>query len=150
MCLLCGDIFCAADELCNPELCTQREGDPNTNERNITPFDVIARNNNRNLRGKGEWGLYKHARLCGQRTCVFVLPHLTKTLILDDQYARMCPSLYVDAHGEEDENGQRGVRLFLVEQRFNVINNAWRTGALVFQGGSSPVLKGQRSMAKQW
>ena len=46
--------------------------------------DVIARNNNRNLRGKGEWGLYKHARLCGQRTCVFVLPHLTKTLILDD------------------------------------------------------------------
>ena len=150
MCLLCGDIFCAADELCNPELCTQREGDPNTNERNLTPFDVIARNNNRNLRGKGEWGLYKHARLCGQRTCVFVLPHLTKTLILDDQYARMCPSLYVDAHGEEDENGQRGVRLFLVEQRFNVINNAWRTGALVFQGGSSPVLKGQRSMAKQW
>ena len=52
--------------------------------------------------------------------------------------------VYVDAHGEEDENCQRGVQLFLVEERFKIIDNAWRTGALVFQGGSSPMLKGQR------
>ena len=156
MCLLCGDIFCAADELCVPKLCTTGTepnawNDPNTDECNLTPFDAVTRNiNYTRTRHKGEWGLYKHARHCGQRTCVFILPQLTKTLILDDQYARLCPSLYVDAHGEEDENCQRGVQLFLVEERFKIIDNAWRTGALVFQGGSSPMLKGQRSMATQW
>ena len=164
MCLLCGDIFCAADELCGPLKSSHRKRvnhyyedpytedahDPNTGERDLTPFDVEARNHYNGALSPLDWGLYKHARSCGQRTCVFILPHLTKTLILDEQYARLCPSLYVDSRGEEDENGKRGVQLFLVEERFNAINNAWRTGALVFQGGSSPMLRGQRSMAAQW
>ena len=164
MCLLCGDIFCAADEFCSPLKSSHRKQmnqdyedpytedahDPNTGERDLTPFDVEARNHYNGALSPLDWGLYKHARSCGQRTCVFILPHLTKTLILDEQYARLCPSLYVDSRGEEDENGKRGVQLFLVEERFNAINNAWRTGALVFQGGSSPMLRGQRSMAAQW
>jgi len=51
-------------------------------------------------------------------------------LLVDGAYAAYHPSLYLDAHGEEDRGLRRGKPLFLNEQRVAATHRLWLAHAV--------------------
>ena len=59
----------------------------------------------------------RHARECGAGVGIFYLAHQCMVLLVDGPHAAYHPSLYLDAHGEEDRGLRRGKPLFLSSKR---------------------------------
>ena len=59
----------------------------------------------------------RHARSCGGGVGVFYLVHQCMVLLVHGAFASYHPSLYIDAHGEEDRGLRRGQPLFLSPAR---------------------------------
>ena len=56
---------------------------------------------------------------------LFFLVKSTRTLLLRGRRACLYPSVYLDAHGEEDEFLKRGRPLFLSEERVAALEELW-------------------------
>ena len=67
----------------------------------------------------------RHAAACGAGAGLFFLVKSTRTLLLRGRRACLYPSVYLDAHGEEDEFLKRGRPLFLSEERVAALEELW-------------------------
>ena len=67
----------------------------------------------------------RHAAACGAGAGAFFLVKSTRTLLLRGRRVCLYPSVYLDAHGEEDEFLKRGRPLFLSEERFAALEELW-------------------------
>ena len=67
----------------------------------------------------------RHAAACGAGAGVFFLVKSTRTLLLTGRRVCLYPSVYLDAHGEEDEFLKRGRPLFLSQERFAALEELW-------------------------
>ena len=67
----------------------------------------------------------RHARTCGLGLGIFALVHQGITLLIDGPRAAFYPSLYLDAHGEEDHGLRRGKPLYLSAERQAAIHRLW-------------------------
>ena len=67
----------------------------------------------------------RHARACGNGLGIFALVHQGICLLVDGPRSSFYPSLYLDAHGEEDHGLRRGKPLYLDAQRVASIHRLW-------------------------
>lgn len=67
----------------------------------------------------------RHAAACGAGAGAFFLVKSTRTLLLRGRRVCLYPSVYLDAHGEEDEFLKRGRPLFLSEERYAALEELW-------------------------
>ena len=72
----------------------------------------------------------QHASACGAGVGVFLLVKSTKILLIRGKRICLYPSVYLDAHGEEDEFLKRGRPLFLSESRYAALSEMWLHAAL--------------------
>ena len=63
-------------------------------------------------------------------TGVFLLVKSTKMLLMRGRRICLYPSVYLDAHGEEDEFLKRGRPLFLSRARYQALSELWVHSAL--------------------
>ena len=67
----------------------------------------------------------RHARRCGFGAGIFTLVHQSVTLLVDGPASAYHPSLYLDAHHEEDRGLRRGKPLYLSAARQAAIHRLW-------------------------
>ena len=72
----------------------------------------------------------RHARECSAGAALFYLVHKGVVLLVDGPHSAYHPSLYVDAHGEEDRDLRRGNPLFLSQERVATVHKLWLSHAL--------------------
>ena len=72
----------------------------------------------------------RHARGCGMGIGIFALVHQGITLLVDGTRSAFYPSLYLDAHGEEDHGLRRGKPLYLSAARQEAIHRLWLAQAV--------------------
>ena len=80
--------------------------------------------------GRQEGECTRHARRCGLGVGIFALVHQGVVLLVDGARSSFYPSLYLDAHGEEDRGLRRGKPLFLSAQRQAAIHKLWVSQAV--------------------
>ncbi len=68
-----------------------------------------------------------HARQIGSGTGVFFLLQKCTVLLLHNKKSAYSASLYVDENGEEDTGLTRGRPLFLKDDRYEALENLWRS-----------------------
>jgi hypothetical protein len=68
-----------------------------------------------------------HARKIGSGTGIFFLLQKCTVLLVHNKKSAYYASLYVDENGEEDTGLARGRPLFLKEERYEALENLWRT-----------------------
>lgn len=71
--------------------------------------------------------LRTHARACGAGIGVFLVLKITSVHIIREGRTANWGSPYLDAHGEEDENLDRGKPLFLNLERYSALERLWLT-----------------------
>jgi len=67
-----------------------------------------------------------HARQIGSGIGIFFLVQKCTVLLMHNNKSAYSPSIYVDAHGEEDPSLKRGRPLFLNEERYRALELLWR------------------------
>lgn len=67
-----------------------------------------------------------HARRTGSGIGVFFLVQKCTVLLMHNNKSAYAPSIFVDAHGEEDPGLKRGRPLFLNEERYRALEILWR------------------------
>jgi hypothetical protein len=72
---------------------------------------------------------YSHARQCGAGSACYLMLRSTRTSVIRGSRAHSAPSLYLDAHGEEDLYMRRGCPLFLNRQRYDQLRALYRTAS---------------------
>jgi len=72
---------------------------------------------------------YSHARQCAAGSACYLMLRSTRTSVLRGSRAHSAPSLYLDAHGEEDLYMRRGCPLYLNQQRYDQLRALYRTAA---------------------
>ena len=71
----------------------------------------------------------RHASSCGAGSGAFLLVKSTKTLLIRGPRVCLYPSVFLDAHGEEDEFMKRGRPLRLDRRRVDALEAMWAEGA---------------------
>ena len=102
LCLICGALLCAGPS------CKRVKGLDEPREGECT----------------------RHARRCGLGVGIFALVHQGVTLLVDGRRSAFHPSLYLDAHGEEDLMLRRGKPLFLSTARQAALHRLWLAQAV--------------------
>ncbi|GAB1601060.1 E3 ubiquitin-protein ligase UBR3-like [Argonauta hians] len=69
----------------------------------------------------------QHSINCGAGTGVFLLVNSSIVVVIRGQRAALWGSVYLDKHGEEDEELRRGKPLYLSEERYRLLEQQWRT-----------------------
>ncbi|XP_052826304.1 E3 ubiquitin-protein ligase UBR3 [Octopus bimaculoides] len=69
----------------------------------------------------------QHSITCGAGTGVFLLVNSSIVVVIRGQRAALWGSVYLDKHGEEDEELRRGKPLYLSEERYQLLEQQWRT-----------------------
>ena len=103
LCLVCGAVICAARH------CARHKPEAGA---------------------RGEGDCTRHARTCGGGCGIFYLVHQCTVLLLHSAFAAYHPSLYLDAHGEEDRGLRRGKPLFLNPERRRALYQLWLAHAV--------------------
>lgn len=68
-----------------------------------------------------------HSQHCGANTAVFLAVHTSSIVVIRGNRACVWGSVYLDAHEEEDNGLQRGKPLYLVQARYNLLEQQWLT-----------------------
>lgn len=68
-----------------------------------------------------------HAKDCGAGIGVFLVLNITSVQVIREDRSSNWGSPYLDAHGEEDENLDRGKPLFLNMERYSTLERLWLT-----------------------
>lgn len=68
-----------------------------------------------------------HSAHCGANTAVFLAVHTSSVVVIRGNRACVWGSVYLDAHDEEDNGLQRGKPLYLVPERFELLERQWLT-----------------------
>lgn len=94
--------------------------------------EVVCWNNDSCTGPVDESACFTHAAACGSGTSAFLLVRSTATLLVRKGRCTVAPSLYLDAHGEEDKQLLRGKPLQLSNVRAAYLLRLWRGGAFDF------------------
>lgn len=66
-----------------------------------------------------------HSAECGSGTAVYLAVHTSSVLVISRNRACIWGSVYLDAHDEEDNGLQRGKPLYLVQARYDLLEEQW-------------------------
>lgn len=72
----------------------------------------------------------RHTRTCHGSDGIFLVLPWASVIMIHDGYADTFPSIYVDAHGDEDERMKRGKPLFLSRERYAHLTEVWASYAV--------------------
>jgi hypothetical protein len=86
---------------------------------------LASRHSRREYRPPGACTM--HARKVGSGTGIFFLVQKCIVLLIHNKKSAYSASLYVDENGEEDTGIQRGRPLYLKSDRYEALENSWRT-----------------------
>ncbi|VVC34687.1 Zinc finger, UBR-type,Zinc finger, RING/FYVE/PHD-type,Zinc finger, RING-type [Cinara cedri] len=74
----------------------------------------------------------QHSRGCGNGTGIFLDIRTCSVIVIRDKYYCFWGSLYLDEHGEDDFNIERGIPLRLNTNRYKLLERQWLTHRLDF------------------
>ena len=127
LCLVCGQLMCAFAPCCRARKGASPTSffpEAGSGSGAAPPLDLGA--------ATGE--CTRHAILCGGGSGVQLMvasPREASSLwLLRGEFACPYPSIYVDAHGEEDRGLKRGKPLRLDVRRYRAIADMWRQGGV--------------------